>query len=113
MSYSVLQFPLHFLICHCQEFDCASFYKANKEDDHSDLALKAAKSRHKVCQAQKVLADCTLEHHMVLVDLYRRRVEAANMCLLMADLNVGCMHIERKKSGISTFVGSSPQRGTA
>ncbi|KAG2119479.1 uncharacterized protein F5147DRAFT_766970 [Suillus discolor] len=95
------------------EFDCASFYQADEEDDHSDLALEAAKSRCKVCQAQNALADCTLEHHMVLVDLYRHRVEAANMCLLTADLNVGRMHIERKKSGISTFVGSSPQCGTA
>jgi hypothetical protein len=50
---------------------------------------------------------------MVLVDLYHRRVEAANMRLLTADLNVGRMHIERKKSGIPTFVGSSPRRGTA
>jgi hypothetical protein len=66
-----------------------------------------------VCQAQKALADCTLEHHMVLVDLYRRHVEAANMRLLTANLNVGRMHIEREKSGIPTFVGSSPQRGTA
>ncbi|KIK33926.1 hypothetical protein CY34DRAFT_98810, partial [Suillus luteus UH-Slu-Lm8-n1] len=92
---------------------CASFYQADEEDDHSDLALEAAKSRRKVCQAQKALVDCTLEHHMVLVDLYRRRVEAANMRLLTADLNVGRMHIERKKSGILTFVGSSPRRGTA
>jgi hypothetical protein len=45
---------------------------------------------------------------MVLVDLYCCHVEAANMCLLMADLNVGRMNIERKKSGIPTFVGSSP-----
>ncbi|KAG2740563.1 hypothetical protein P692DRAFT_20753130, partial [Suillus brevipes Sb2] len=74
------------------------FCQADEEDDHSDLALEAAKSRRKVCQAQKALADCTLEHHMVLVDLYRRRVEAANMRLLTADLNVGRMHIERKKA---------------
>ncbi|KAG2046508.1 hypothetical protein BDR06DRAFT_977432 [Suillus hirtellus] len=45
---------------------------------------------------------------MVLVDLYHHRVEAANMRLLTANLNVGHMHIERKKSGIPTF----PERTT-
>ncbi|KAG2146497.1 uncharacterized protein EDB93DRAFT_1104279 [Suillus bovinus] len=84
---------------------CASFYQADKEDDHSNLALEAAKSRCKVCQAQKALVDCTLELHMVLVDLYCRHVEAANMRLLTADLNIGRMHIERKKKWYSNICG--------
>ncbi|KAG0694631.1 hypothetical protein DFH29DRAFT_1006150 [Suillus ampliporus] len=95
------------------EFDGVSFYQAEEEDDHSDLALEAAKTKCKVCQAQKALADCILEHHMVLLDLYRRRVEAANTRLLTANLNIRCMHVERKKIGIATFVGSSSLGGAA
>ncbi|KAG0692529.1 hypothetical protein DFH29DRAFT_1008509 [Suillus ampliporus] len=95
------------------EFDSVSFYQVEEEDDHSDLALEAAKMKHKVCQAQKALADCILEHHMVLLDLYRHRVEAANTHLLTANLNVGRMHVEREKIGIATFVGSSSLGGAA
>jgi hypothetical protein len=76
----------------------------NAEDgDNSDLALEAAQAKRKVCQAQKYLADCLLEHHQILIHLYRRRAEAASARLLLADLNVGRMHTERRRSGITAF----------
>ncbi|KAG0697851.1 hypothetical protein DFH29DRAFT_1003403 [Suillus ampliporus] len=53
------------------------------EGDHSDLALEAAKAKQKC-----------------------HRVEVANCHLLNADLNVGHMHMERKKSGIAAFTRS-------
>lgn len=75
------------------------------EEDHSDLALEAAQAKRRICQAQKDLADSILEHHIVLTNLHLRRVEAANMRLLTADLDVGRMHIERRRNGVPTFIG--------
>ncbi|KAG1784908.1 uncharacterized protein HD556DRAFT_1314703 [Suillus plorans] len=81
------------------EFDCTSlYYQAEQEEDYSDLALEAARTRRK--------------HHMVLMDLHHRCVEVANMRLLTANLNVGRIHVERKKSGIATFIGSSSRGDT-
>ncbi|KAG1768594.1 hypothetical protein EV702DRAFT_1049975 [Suillus placidus] len=71
--------------------------------DHSDLALEAAKAKWKVCEAEKHLADCILEHQAILLNLWRSHVEAANCRLSNADLNVGHMHMERKKNGIAAF----------
>ncbi|KAG2737452.1 hypothetical protein P692DRAFT_20761717, partial [Suillus brevipes Sb2] len=71
--------------------------------DHSDLALEAAKAKRKVCEAEKHLADCILEHQMTLLNLWH---QAANSRLLTADLNVGRMHMERKKNGIAAFTHS-------
>ncbi|KIK31593.1 hypothetical protein CY34DRAFT_103067 [Suillus luteus UH-Slu-Lm8-n1] len=98
-------------------FDCTYLFIAHKpedldyplfnqpdEEDHSDLALEAAQAKRRVCQAQKDLADSILEHHIVLTNLHRRRVEAANMRLMTADLDVGRMHIERRRNGIPTFI---------
>jgi len=59
-----------------------------------------------VCEAEKYLADCVLEHQATLLELWRHRVEAANQRLLSADLNVGRIHTERKKSGIAMFTQS-------
>ncbi|KAG0692005.1 hypothetical protein DFH29DRAFT_883260 [Suillus ampliporus] len=74
--------------------------------DHSDLALEAAKAKWKVCEAEKHLADCILEHQAILLSLWRHCAEVANCHLLNADLYVGCMHMERKKSGIAAFARS-------
>ncbi|KAG0693142.1 hypothetical protein DFH29DRAFT_1007610 [Suillus ampliporus] len=49
--------------------------------DHSDLALEAAQAK-------------------------RKCAEAANSQLLRADLNVGRIHMERKKDGIAAFTHS-------
>jgi len=62
--------------------------------------------KRKVCEAEKQLADCVLEYHTSLLNLWRHRAEAANFRLLTADLNVGRIHMERKKSGIATFTHS-------
>ncbi|KAG1717661.1 hypothetical protein EDD22DRAFT_856020 [Suillus occidentalis] len=75
-----------------------------EEDDHSDLTLKAAKAKRKICQAQKHLADCILEHHEILTHLCHRHAEDANTHLLLADLNVGRLHLERRKDGIAAYI---------
>jgi hypothetical protein len=84
-----------------QERDSISL---EEEDDHSDLALEAAKAKRKICQAQKHLADCILEHHEILTHLCHRRAEDANTRLLLADLNVGRLHLERRKDGIAAYI---------
>ncbi|KAG0700897.1 hypothetical protein DFH29DRAFT_1000702 [Suillus ampliporus] len=71
--------------------------------DHSDLALEAAKAKWKVCEAEKHLADRIIEHQVTLLNIWCHRTEVANFHLLMVDLNVGRLHMERKKSGILTF----------
>ncbi|KAG2123728.1 hypothetical protein DEU56DRAFT_923925 [Suillus clintonianus] len=71
--------------------------------DQSDLALEAAKAKWKVCEAEKHLADCIIEHQVTLLNIWCRRAEVANFRLLTADLNVGRLHMEQKKSGILTF----------
>jgi hypothetical protein len=81
-------------------------YSLFESEGDSDLALEAAKAKRKVCEAEKHLADCILEHQSILLDLWRRRAEVANCHLLNADLNVGRMHMERKKSGIAAFARS-------
>ncbi|KAG2030952.1 hypothetical protein BDR03DRAFT_1033421 [Suillus americanus] len=43
---------------------------------------------------------------MTLLNLWRHCAEAANSWLLTADLNVGRMHMERKKNGIVAFTHS-------
>ncbi|KAG2158272.1 uncharacterized protein EDB93DRAFT_1334662 [Suillus bovinus] len=81
-------------------------YSLFKSKGDSDLALEAAKAKQKVCKAEKYLADCILEHQSILLDLWRHHAEVANCHLLNADLNVGHMHMERKKSGIAAFAHS-------
>lgn len=76
--------------------------------DHSDLMLAAAQAKRKVCKAEKHLADCILEHQVTLLDIWRHRAQAANSRLLTTDLNVGHIHLERKKNGIATFTHSEP-----
>ncbi|KAG2369064.1 hypothetical protein BDR07DRAFT_1477382 [Suillus spraguei] len=66
-------------------------------NEHSDLALAAAKAEQKVCKAKKYLADCILAHQSVILNIWRQRVQVTNSCLLMAELNVGRLHTERKK----------------
>ncbi|KAG2739718.1 hypothetical protein P692DRAFT_20754923, partial [Suillus brevipes Sb2] len=81
-------------------------YSLFKSKGDSDLALEAAKAKRKVCEAEKHLADCILEHQSILLDLWRRHAEVANCHLLNVDLNVGRMHMECKKSGIAAFARS-------
>ncbi|KAG2143610.1 hypothetical protein DEU56DRAFT_910741 [Suillus clintonianus] len=86
------------------EQDSAESYHSFDQllEEDSDLVLKAAQAKRKVCQAQKHLADCVLEHDQILTCISRRRAEAANMRLLLADLNVGRVHSERRrKNGIT------------
>ncbi|KAG1853678.1 hypothetical protein F4604DRAFT_1686264 [Suillus subluteus] len=80
-------------------------YSLFKSEGDSDLALEAAKAKQKVCEAEKHLANCILEHQSILLDLWCHRVDVANCHLLNADLNVGRMHMERK-SGIAAFAHS-------
>lgn len=113
-----LPIPMHFVSCtrlcvalllisrYLQERDSAesSLFDQPAEEEDSDLALEAAQAKRKVCQAQKHLADCLLEQYQILIHISRRRAEAANQRLLLADLNVGRMHSERRrKSGITMF----------
>ncbi|KAG2031369.1 hypothetical protein BDR03DRAFT_1016201 [Suillus americanus] len=80
------------------------FDQPAEEVEDSDLTLEAAQAKRKVCQAQKHLADRLLEHHQILIHISHHRAEAANQCLLLADLNIGCMHSERqRKNGITMF----------
>ncbi|KAG2355569.1 hypothetical protein BDR07DRAFT_1381436 [Suillus spraguei] len=74
--------------------------------DYSNLALEAAKAKRKVCKAEKHLANCIIEHQVMLLNIWCHRVEVANFRLLMVDLNVGHLHMERKKSSILTFIHS-------
>jgi hypothetical protein len=100
-------------------FDCTYLFIAHKdldypllnqpdEEDHSNLALEAAQAKCRVCQAQKALADSILEHHIVLTNLHCRHVEAANMQLLTADLDVGRMHIEWRRNGVPCLYLAAP-----
>jgi hypothetical protein len=82
----------HIHIHYLQGRDSAESNSLYEDEDNSDLALKAAQAKHKVCQAQKYLADCLLEHHQILINISRLRTEAANEHLLLADLNVGHMY---------------------
>ncbi|KAG2059349.1 hypothetical protein BDR06DRAFT_967889 [Suillus hirtellus] len=70
-------------------------------NEHSDLALEAAKAEQKVYKAKKHLADCILAHQSVILDIWCQHVQATNSDLLMAELNVGCLHTEWKKISIS------------
>ncbi|KAG2101101.1 uncharacterized protein F5147DRAFT_655430 [Suillus discolor] len=79
---------------------------------HSDLVLAAAKAKRKVCEAEKHLADCILAHQLVILNIWHQHVQAANSCLLMVELNVVCLHTERKKIGISMSMTRSHSDGT-
>ncbi|KAG2047746.1 hypothetical protein BDR06DRAFT_976514 [Suillus hirtellus] len=81
-------------------------YSLFESEGDSNLTLEAAKAKCKVCEAEKHLADCILEHQSILLDLWRHHVEVANCHLLNADLNIGRMHMECKKSGIAAFTHS-------
>ncbi|KAG0696399.1 hypothetical protein DFH29DRAFT_1004622 [Suillus ampliporus] len=81
-------------------------------NEHSDLALAAAKAKRKVREAEKHLADCILAHQSVILNIWRQRVQAANSRLLTAELNVGHLHTERKKIGISMCMTRSHSEGT-
>ncbi|KAG0705580.1 hypothetical protein DFH29DRAFT_996661 [Suillus ampliporus] len=96
-----LPIPMHF-----ERGSAESSYLLDQpaEEEDSDLALEAAQAKRKVCQAQKHLADCLLEHQQILIHISRRRAEAARQRLLLANLNVGRMHSERRrKNGITVF----------
>ncbi|KAG2153433.1 uncharacterized protein EDB93DRAFT_1248706 [Suillus bovinus] len=82
----------------------SSLFDQPAEEEDSDLALEAAQAKRKVCRAQKYLADCLLEQYKILIHISHCRAEAPNQHLLLADLNVGHMHSERRrKSGITMF----------
>jgi len=81
-------------------------------DEHSDLALEAAKAERKVYEAKKHLADCILAHQSVILDIWRQHVQAANSDLLTAELNVGRLHTERKKISISMSMTRGHSDGT-
>ncbi|KAH7920651.1 hypothetical protein BV22DRAFT_1050184 [Leucogyrophana mollusca] len=57
--------------------------------DVAKLVLEAARAKRKVCRAEQYLAECVLEEHTILGDLYRCKAEAAERKLENADLNVG------------------------
>ncbi|KAG1868326.1 hypothetical protein DFJ58DRAFT_723587 [Suillus subalutaceus] len=69
--------------------------------------LAAAQAKRKVCEAEKYLADCILAHQSVLLDVWRQRAQAANSHLLVAELNVGRLHMERKKFCVSMSMARS------
>ncbi|KAG1896303.1 uncharacterized protein F5891DRAFT_1193328 [Suillus fuscotomentosus] len=70
-------------------------------DEHSDLALAAAKAERKVCEAEKYLANCILAHQLVILSIWHQHIQAASSHLLTAELEVGHLHTEWKKIGIS------------
>jgi hypothetical protein len=95
-----------------QQYDYATSGGEIEGNEHSDLALAAAKAERKVCEAKKHLADCILAHQSVILDIWHQCVQAANSRLLTAELNVGRLHTERKKIGISMSMTRSHSDGT-
>lgn len=95
-----------------QQYDYAPSDGEIECDEHSDLELAAAKAEQKVCEAKKHLADCILAHQSVILDIWRQRAQATNSRLLTAELNVGRLHTEWKKIGISMSMTRSHSDGT-
>lgn len=86
--------------------DTNSYFFESEGCDHSDLTLEAAKAKWIVHEAEKHLVNCILEHQTILVSLWHYCAEAEDCCLLSMDLNVRCMQIKCKESGIATFTRS-------
>ncbi|KAG2073061.1 hypothetical protein BDR04DRAFT_1116585 [Suillus decipiens] len=67
---------------------------------------------HLVYKAKKHLANCILAHQLVILDIWCQRIQAMNSHLLTVELNVGCLHTEQKKIGISMSMTQSHSDGT-
>ncbi|KAG2047505.1 hypothetical protein BDR06DRAFT_1013805 [Suillus hirtellus] len=92
--------------------DYAQLDREIEGDEHSDLALEAAKAEQKVYKAKKHLANCILAHQSVILDIWCQHIQAVNSDLLMVELNVGHLHTERKKISISMSMTWGHSDGT-
>ncbi|KAH7916992.1 hypothetical protein BV22DRAFT_1052767 [Leucogyrophana mollusca] len=77
--------------------------------DEAKLVLEVVRAKRKVRHAEKHLADCVLEQHSTLVNLYRFKADAAERRLEDAELDIGRVRVSIRQSGLS-LAPSLPRR---
>ncbi|KAH7917078.1 hypothetical protein BV22DRAFT_1135721 [Leucogyrophana mollusca] len=83
--------------------------KYQTECKKAKLVLDAARANRKVRHAEKYLADCVLEQHAVLHNLYRFNADIAEKKLENAEMDVGRVRLDIQRNKLS-LCPTPPQR---